>query len=602
MATPLLRDRSFTHVCRACGRSVASFAPGPGGRPDARCPRCHALERQRLLGVVLDDVLAALPPYRRLVDVDDQSLVRRRRLSTRAPEYVSLAPLASGRPDLIGDPSRLPFEDSFFEVAVVADSLLRVPDDHVALQELRRVLHPAGVLVLMVAIASDAPTDEDPTAAIMDRLRRFGAADRLRHYGNDLAQRLEDAGFVARRVASSEYLDPGERERFGIPAGVSAWLALPMAAAAAVEPTAPVADLLAHVAERQRPPSWRNRLRASLRLAATARAQARRRLRGVKLRSPTPASAPTRGAQASAQGAPPASLPGPALHVGHAPRRSAPRPAPTPTAPLDRPPLWIVGAPRSGTTYLVEVLSRHPGIRITNETRVFTFLNRLLVSWGHAEFVLGQHRRDFLAHMRRSIPALVEGFYAELGARPGMRWGDKFPHYADGKSDPDCLDLIEASFPDGQYLNIIRDGREVVSSIVDKDFAPLDEAIDVWQRHVRHAAAFATKVPKERFLDVRYEELVSDGEAVVRRILAFLDVPADPTVLAFVRQQARARTPFSKTQRNDAAIGQPLWRSRLGDDADRVEAELSDLLRELGYLPTPGTPGTPATTPQGTPG
>ena len=47
-------------------------------------------------------------------------------------------------------------------------------------------------------------------------------------------------------------------------------------------------------------------------------------------------------------------------------------------------PFFIIGAPRSGTTFLQTVLDRHPDIFITNETRVMTFASRTLnkaASW-----------------------------------------------------------------------------------------------------------------------------------------------------------------------------------------------------------------------------
>src|SRR5699024_2239151 len=39
--------------CPACGRWTSQrFKSGPGARPDARCPHCRSLERQRFLAVL----------------------------------------------------------------------------------------------------------------------------------------------------------------------------------------------------------------------------------------------------------------------------------------------------------------------------------------------------------------------------------------------------------------------------------------------------------------------------------------------------------------------------------------------------------------------
>ena len=42
------------------------------------------------------------------------------------------------------------------------------------------------------------------------------------------------------------------------------------------------------------------------------------------------------------------------------------------------PPFWVIGAPRSGTTFLARVLDHHPDIFLTNETRLMLLFSRLL--------------------------------------------------------------------------------------------------------------------------------------------------------------------------------------------------------------------------------
>lgn len=141
-------------------------------------------------------------------------------------------------------------------------------------------------------------------------------------------------------------------------------------------------------------------------------------------------------------------------------------------------PLFIIGAPRSGTTYLVNVLNRHPDIFLTNETRVMTWANRALNVLPKNPWILASSRDEFLAHMRKELGATIRRFYLSLGAPSFARWGDKNPHYADRKSDPDCLALINEIFPDSQFIHLVRDAPRVVESIVRKGWAPLDEALE----------------------------------------------------------------------------------------------------------------------------
>lgn len=251
-----------------------------------------------------------------------------------------------------------------------------------------------------------------------------------------------------------------------------------------------------------------------------------------------------------------------------------------------RSPLFIVGAPRSGTTYLVEVLNQHDQVMITNEARVFTFLSRSLHRLAAEDFVLGVERERFLSAYESHLAQIVEGFYRDLGVEDGVLWGDKFPHYADGGRDPECLDLINRTFPRCRFIHLIRDGRDVVASLAAKRWVGLVQATDVWKRHVRHARNFGTSIGLDRYLEVRYEDLVADGEVVLKTIETFLDLPHSEAVRSFVSAQRQERTPFSHPTSSTSELGATgMWRGRL---TESQQARVLDLIRhtleEFGYL------------------
>ena len=78
-----------------------------------------------------------------------------------------------------------------------------------------------------------------------------------------------------------------------------------------------------------------------------------------------------------------------------------------------QPPFFVIGAPRSGTSYLVEVLNRHPDVVMTNETRVMTFLYRALHRWSKDRMALMTERTLFLSTFRRHVPDIVRDFYRQ---------------------------------------------------------------------------------------------------------------------------------------------------------------------------------------------
>ena len=95
-------------------------------------------------------------------------------------------------------------------------------------------------------------------------------------------------------------------------------------------------------------------------------------------------------------------------------------------------PLWIIGAPRSGATFLAAVLNRHPMITLTNEACLLALLknvievDRMRPDLLEPEYVEGF--RSFLEH--RAGAFIEEYFWNVLGVTTPI-CGDKHPPYAD---------------------------------------------------------------------------------------------------------------------------------------------------------------------------
>jgi SAM-dependent methyltransferase len=194
------RARMLTHAgrersCSCCGARWRRFAAF-NGRPNALCLRCGSLERHRALALHLEreelvprtgDVLHFAP---------EPSL--RRRLAPALGERYLTTDVDSAGVDVAAEISDLPLDADRFALVICSHVLEHVPDDRVALAELRRVLDRRGLLLVMVPRdRSLAHTDEDPAVTDpAERLRRFGQHDHVRCYGADLEQRLADAGFA----------------------------------------------------------------------------------------------------------------------------------------------------------------------------------------------------------------------------------------------------------------------------------------------------------------------------------------------------------------------------------------------------------------------
>jgi SAM-dependent methyltransferase len=128
------------------------------------------------------------------------------------------ADLAAPASDLRVDVQRLDLPDAAFGAVLCSHVLEHVPDDRAAMRELRRVLRPDGwALVAVPQSPWRAVTFEDPSATGADeRLRTYGQADHVRQYGDDIAERLRDAGFAVQTLWIAALAGPRAARRHGL--------------------------------------------------------------------------------------------------------------------------------------------------------------------------------------------------------------------------------------------------------------------------------------------------------------------------------------------------------------------------------------------------
>ena len=93
----------------------------------------------------------------------------------------------------------------------------------------------------------------------------------------------------------------------------------------------------------------------------------------------------------------------------------------------------------------------------------------------------------------------------------------------------------------------------------------------------------------DRYLEVRYEDLVKDPEPVLRTISDFIDLPFDPVMLDHTRRAdeiiASVRNPsIHQRLQEPVSTGMRDWRQEmLPDDVQSFQSVAGDLLEELGY-------------------
>ena len=189
--------------CPCCGTRLREF-DAAWNRPNAICPRCGAHERHRLLALYLGRRMPA-DVKRVLWFAPEYSLDRHVR--ALASISVVTADLDGSGVDFAVDLSRhVPFDDGAFDAILCSHVLEHVPDDAKAMRELRRVLAPGGVALVLVPVdyAADRTLEDPAIVTPEQREQAYWQHDHVRLYGRDIADRLAAAGFeVSVEPASS---------------------------------------------------------------------------------------------------------------------------------------------------------------------------------------------------------------------------------------------------------------------------------------------------------------------------------------------------------------------------------------------------------------
>lgn len=251
-------------------------------------------------------------------------------------------------------------------------------------------------------------------------------------------------------------------------------------------------------------------------------------------------------------------------------------------------PIFVIGSPRSGTTLLRLILDSHSRISCGEETH---FLRDLEVIVGKDWPLVATYGFD-RPWWHERIGTFYREFQAEVLASTGKtRWAEKDPTYTL------LLDFIDQLFPDAVYIHLLRDGHDVVASFRDRwgYRSAARAARTEWARYVDAARRFGDALGPDRFMQLRYEDLVARPEAEARRVFDFLDEEWEADVVDFDPTQHRATDRyqrFTASRRDEGGDEATIYRSRVGTGGSSLDPILrsllrrshGSLLRDLGYI------------------
>lgn len=199
---------------------------GAGARK-AICPVCNSSDRERLVYLFFRDVFfkkrSNSEPIKMLHIAPEASLSKYLR-SQSFVGYTAGDKRCEGYeyPDYVIDIDIMDMHDiadNTFDVIVCNHVLEHVPDDIVAMKELRRVMKFDGIAVLQVpyALKLEKTIEDKAVVSPESRFEKYGQSDHVRLYGMDYTERLKHAGFkvevldIASKYPKKYGLNPHEK-------------------------------------------------------------------------------------------------------------------------------------------------------------------------------------------------------------------------------------------------------------------------------------------------------------------------------------------------------------------------------------------------------
>jgi len=279
--------------------------------------------------------------------------------------------------------------------------------------------------------------------------------------------------------------------------------------------------------------------------------------------------------------------------------------------------VWMFGSPRTGSTWLMQLFAEISGVAVIDESYIPLHLVPIDHTVPDGEyFQQGQRATDpNYVFAKRYLPEvqpelrdlLTRGLkrqLAELGQPTDPRWiVIKEPNGSH------AADSTMALFPESRLLFLIRDGRDVIDSLIDamlardswwqqsqvsdeprivsERLAFIRHHANLWLQRTKSVQRAYEATPGQLRLQVRYETLLEDTDAGFGRMLQWLGLSPDAgTVSAAVEKRSFSAIPDADKgagkRARSANPGQ--WRERLRPgEIEVVERIMGPKLRELGY-------------------
>lgn len=243
--------------------------------------------------------------------------------------------------------------------------------------------------------------------------------------------------------------------------------------------------------------------------------------------------------------------------------------------------VFIVAAPRSGTTLIQAILNAHPQtLGFDYETSIFTSQN--IFNKSRYTRVLSEREIDRLFETSTDVVDFFDKFTKTLADGRDAKIIEKTPHHITR------LGFILKHFPRANVLHVYRDGRDAYCSA--RAYQNIKRARDIgtYARYWAKCIASRRKHGNHpKILDMSYEEFTKSPESSLKKVLHFIGLDYQPGLLdanTYGKYYRAANPNFKKLSEpiNTSSLGR--WRTELtSEEVARFEKVAGHQLQALGY-------------------
>lgn len=291
-------------------------------------------------------------------------------------------------------------------------------------------------------------------------------------------------------------------------------------------------------------------------------------------------------------------------------------------------PIFIVGAPRSGTSLLYRFLAQHNDLGWFSHNTVKNFLTEKFLRF------ISLRRRIFGLN---NIPYPIGGFNPrffstiESPVEGGLLWDLVFQGDWDASISEQNLNiikktikeilankkkkrflskyprnsikipLIDQAFPNSKFIHIVRDGRAVVNSMIRRsgedpsgyfgiplktndiqEMNKIQKHSVQWVQVIESIRNDAKYLQPDQFFEVKYEDLVRNTEECLDKITRFSDLP--PSNYAYIKDGITKNIENKEPFCWELMTLEKIENKNLSHENDsEIEKYISNTLKDLGY-------------------